>query len=178
MQTPPSLTRRAFTALLAALPLSATVPARADNIASLVMPYKDLPKGFTILRPREWNEFEGMQEAYDIKWQDIIQPLEFITVLTSPIPKGKSLADIGNPEALGQKLAGGRGGQLVHTDVKDIEGVPAYVFEIKKGPSHQLTLLSVNKQKLYSVNANCSEKRWGRREKLLRGVIDSFRPKL
>ena len=142
------------------------------------MPYKDLPKGFTILRPREWNEFEGMQDSYDIKWQDIIQPLEFITVLTSPLPKGKALADIGTADALGKKLAGKRGGQLLHADAKDIEGVPAYVFEIKKGASHQLTLLSVNKQKLYSVNASCAEKRWGRREKLLRGVVDSFRPKL
>lgn len=119
-----------------------------------------------------------MQDSYDIKWQDVIQPLEFVTVLTSPVPKGTSLADIGSPEKLGGKLAGGRSGELVKADVKDIEGVPAYVFEIKRGKSRQITLLSVNKQKLYSVNASCSEKRWNRREKLLRGVVASFRPKL
>lgn len=142
------------------------------------MPYRDLPKGFTILRPREWNEFEGAQNAYDIKWQDVIQPLEFVTVLTSPVPKDKGLHDLGSAEKLGNKLASGRGGQLVNSTEKDIEGVPAYVFEIKRGASRQITLLSVNKQKLYSVNASCSEKRWSKREQLLRGVVDSFKPKL
>lgn len=119
-----------------------------------------------------------MQDSYDIKWQDVIQPLEFVTVLTSPLPKNKSLGDIGASEAVGKKLAGGRGGQLVNAVEKDIDGVPAYVFEIKRGPTHQLTLLTVNKQKLYSVNASCAEKRWRKREQLLRGVVDSFRPRL
>lgn len=119
-----------------------------------------------------------MQDSYDIKWQDVIQPLEFVTVLTAPVPKEKRLHDLGSVEKLGNKLAGGRGGKLVSAAEKDIDGVPAYVFEIKKGASRQLTLLSVNKQKLYSVNASCSEKRWSRRENLLRGVVDSFKPKL
>lgn len=130
------------------------------------------------MRPNGWNEFEGLQDSFDIKWQDVIQPLEFVTVLTSSVSKGKTLADIGEVKDVGKKLAVGRGGQLVNATEKNIDGVPAYVFEIRKGPSHQLTLLAVNKQKLYSVNASCSEKRWGKREKLLRGVVDSFRPKI
>lgn len=119
-----------------------------------------------------------MQDAYDIKWQDVIQPLENITVLTTALPKNKSLRDIGVLNTIGKKLASGRGGQLVSAGERDLDGVPAYIFEIKGPSSHQITLLSVNKQKLYSVNANCSEKKWSRREKLLRGVVDSFRPKL
>jgi len=57
-------------------------------------------------------------------------------------------------------------------------GIPAYVIEIKRGNAHQLTLLTVNKQKLYAVTASADEKRWGKREKLLRNVVDSFQPKL
>lgn len=173
-----AISRRQFSALLAATPLfSLPLESRAD-ISGLVTPYKDLPKGFSILRPNGWNEFEGLQDQYDIKWQDVIQPLEFVTVLTSPVSKGKTLSDIGELSGVGNKLAGGRGGQLVKATEKDIDGVAAYVFEIKRGSSHQLTLLAINKQKLYSVNASCAEKRWGKREKLLRGVVDSFRPKL
>lgn len=179
VKTAVAIPRRTFSSLLAALPLTA-LPAdvKAGDLSGLVTPYKDLPKGFSILRPSGWNEFEGLQEAYDIKWQDVIQPLEFITVLTTPLGKDKSLRDIGPSDDVGKKLAGGRGGELVKAVEKDIEGVPAYVFEIKKGPTHQITLLAVNKQKLYSVNASCTERRWPRREKLLRGVVDSFKPKL
>lgn len=148
------------------------------DISALVTPYKDLPKGFSILRPNGWNEFEGSPDAYDIKWQDVIQPMEFITVLTSPVAKEKQLVDIGPPDTVGEKLAAGRGGKLLGAAEKEIDGVAAYVFEIEKGSSHQLTLLSINKQKLYSVNANCPQSRWSKRERLLRGVVDSFRPKL
>lgn len=171
------LSRRAFNTLLAAVPLL-PIPAIASDISGLVQPYKDLPKGFTILRPNGWNEFEGLQDNYDIKWQDVIQPLEFVTVLTSPVASDKKLDDIGAPATVGEKLAGARRGKLIEASTKDIEGIPAYLLEIKKEGAHQLTLLTINKQKLYSVNASCSEKRWKRREKLLRGVVDSFRPKL
>lgn len=119
-----------------------------------------------------------MQDSYDIKWQDVIQPLEFVTVLTTAVSKDKTVGDIGGLKEVGKKLAEGRGGKLIEATEKDIDGVSAYVFEIRKGPSHQLTLLAMNKQKLYSVNASCPEKRWGKREKLLRGVVDSFKPKL
>lgn len=173
------LTRRAFVSIGAAAVAGAVAhPVLADDISSLVTPYKDLPKGFTILRPNGWNEFEATPDAYDIKWQDIIQPLEFVTVLTNNVSKDKTLVSIGSAQAVGKKLAQSRGGELISASEKDIDGIPAYVFEIKKGSSHQLTLLTVNKNKLYSVNASSPENRWRKRQRLLRGVVDSFQPKL
>lgn len=172
--------RRSFAALLATVPLFSFLPSSsfADILSGQLSPYKDLPKGFTILRPNGWNEFEALQDNYDIKWQDVIQPLEFVTVLTSPVSKGKELSDIGSAKDVGSKLAKSRSGELVSADEKSIDGIPAYVFEIKRDKSRQITLLSVNKMKLYSVNASCSERRWSKREKLLRSVVDSFKPKL
>ena len=79
---------------------------------------------------------------------------------------------------MGEKLAAARGGELLNAASKDIDGIPAYLFEIHKGAAHQITLLTVNKSKLYSVNASSGEKRWKKREKLLREVVDSFQPKL
>lgn len=178
LSSPPKASRRMFAKLLATAPLIPLLPANAAEISSLVTPYRDLPKGFAIMRPNGWNEFSGLEDNYDIKWQDVIQPLEFITVLTSPVNRDKALKSIGSVQDVGEKLAKSRGGKLLKAIEKDIDGVPAYVFEIRKDAAHQLTLLSINKQKLYSVNASSSEKRWSKREKLLRGVVDSFKPKL
>lgn len=176
--TASTISRRAFSTLLAIAPFAPLLPAAAADISGFVTPHQDLPKGFTILRPNGWNEFEALQDNYDIKWQDVIQPLEFVTVLTSPVAKDKSLTDLGTAEQVGTKLATARNAKLINAAEKDIDGIPAYLFEIKRESAHQLTLLTVNKQKLYSVNASCSERRWNKREKLLRGVVDSFRPKL
>lgn len=178
----PSVSRRAFIATLASLPIIGAVAerdaVRAENLSGQLTVYRDLPKGFTIFRPNGWNEFEALQDNYDMKWQDVIQPLEFVTVLTTPLPKERSLADLGDVQAVGSKLAESRSGELVSASEKDIDGTPAYILEIKREQAHQLTLLAVSKMKLYSVNASCSERRWPRRERLLRAVIDSFKPKL
>lgn len=48
-------------------------------------------------RPSGWNEFSA-SESFDVKWVDIIDPLEQITVVTTPVSKGKSVTDIGTPE--------------------------------------------------------------------------------
>jgi photosystem II oxygen-evolving enhancer protein 2 len=161
-------------AAAAAAGLTLVPPARAGDL----QPYKDIAKGFSIMRPTAWNEFDASEGQYDVKWQDIIQPLEFVTVLTSPVSKGKTIQSVGSVDAVGEKVASSRGGQLVAAAETAIEGIPAYVFEIKKGPAHQITLLTITKNKLYSVNASASEQRWTRRQKLLRSVVESFHPKL
>lgn len=165
-----------FAAAAAAVPLvSVRVPSAE---AADVQPYKDIAKGFSLLRPSGWNEFDAADGQYDVKWVDVIQPLEFITVLTSPVTKGKTLAALGSVDAVGERLASGRAGTLVAAVEVDCGGEPAFLFEIKKGSSHQLTLITVAKSKLYSINASSSEQRWSRREKLLRQVVASFKPKL
>lgn len=152
--------------------------AAAVNLGGMVEVYKDLNKGFTILRPQGWNQFEATAGQYDIKWQDLIQPLEIITVLTTPIGKGKTLADIGTPDAVGAKLALSRRAELVSAVARDVDGLIYYNVELKNSSVHQLTSLVVNKNKLYSVNVSSAEGKWPKREKLLRGVAESFKPSL
>lgn len=176
------MTRRRALSIGAAAAATATLPITISQgvqpaLALDVVQYVDLPKGFRMLRPSGWNEFSATPDQYDVKWQDVIQPLEFVSVLTTPTGS-KSLSSLGSADDLGQKLADKRAGQLVGSSEKDIDGIPAYVIEIKRGNAHQLTLLTVNKQKLYAVTASADEKRWGKREKLLRNVVDSFQPKL
>mmetsp|Transcript_6679 Transcript_6679/g.28486 ORF Transcript_6679/g.28486 Transcript_6679/m.28486 type:complete len:136 (-) Transcript_6679:3775-4182(-) len=69
----------------------------AEGLAGKVDPYQDAQKGFKILKPSGWNEFSA-SENFDVKWQDIINPVEQITVITTPVTKGKTVADIGTSE--------------------------------------------------------------------------------
>lgn len=178
------VSRRAFSkiilssATIASLTLSGALSSKAETVSSQLIAYRDLPKGFSILRPSGWNEFEGLEDNYDIKWQDVIQPLEFITVLTSPVTKGKQLSDLGSAEHVGERLAKSRTATLVAAAEKSIDGIPAYIVELKRGESRQLTLLCISKMKLYSVNASSPERRWSKREKILRSAVQSFKPRL
>jgi photosystem II oxygen-evolving enhancer protein 2 len=176
-----AVTRRAVLAAGAGLAAAVAVcpSAPAPVLAADLMPYKDIAKGFSVLRPSGWNEFDGAEGQYDIKWQDVIQPLEFVTVLTTPVSKGKALVDIGGVDSVAERLAKGRGGSVVAAVETMVGGdTPAYVIEIKKEAAHQMTLLAVAKSKLYSLNVSASEQRWPRRQKLLRQVVESFQPKL
>lgn len=173
-----STTRRSILLAGVAAVGASLLPFPDSAFAEDLQQYKDLQKGFAVMRPGGWNEFEAAEGQYDIKWQDVIQPLEFVTVLTTPISKDKTLSDIGPVDKVGEKVANSRGGKLVAAVEKKIDDVPAYVLEIKKESAHQLTLLAVAKSKLYSLNVSASENRWPRREKLLRSVVDSFKPKL
>lgn len=59
------------------------------------------------------------------------------------------------------------------------DGILFYVFEfaINDG-THQLLSLSVNKGKIWSLDCNTTEKRWGKREEMYYNVVGSFLPKL
>ena len=194
---PPSLTRRALfqhlgAVVLAALGTTYSPPVQAEEetpaLATLprgvrgkLQPYTDLAKGYRMLRPIGWNEFDGTVEStqYDKKFQDIIQPLEFITVVSVPVKSGgKSVTDLGKPEEVGQKLAAKRNAKLVAANMKEDDGITYYIFEYTHEPAHQMTLLTVYRNKLFSVNASTSEKRWPRLEPLLRASLDSFVPHL
>ena len=104
-----------------------------------------------------------------------------MTVLSVDSGKLKNVQDLGSAEDLGKKLAKGRDAQLMGVKMVSLgEGdqYQGYEVEMKKGDNRLVTLLTVNKKKLFSVNASCSEKRWGRRENLLKGCVESFVPQL
>ncbi|GJQ14794.1 hypothetical protein GpartN1_g6585.t1 [Galdieria partita] len=152
-----------------------SVPA---SVANQVETYKDVIQGYKILRPIGWNEFAGQRNQYDIKWQDIVQPLEVVMIATLDIGKNKTIKDLGSPMQLGEKLAKNRKLELVSATERENGGVVAYEIELKGDPIHQLVLLTASKSKLFNVTATCSQSRWANREKLLRTVVESFVPSL
>jgi photosystem II oxygen-evolving enhancer protein 2 len=153
------------------------LPREVKNLLEL---YVDLQRGYKMYRPKGWNEFDGDpgNTKYEKKFQDIIQPLEFVTVYSIPVTQGKTLESLGDAEAVGRRLAEKRGATLVAANQKESNGILYYIFEYVREPAHQLSLLTIHRGRLYSVNASASDARWKRLEKLLRAVIDSFVPQL
>ena len=82
-------------------------------------------------------------------------------------------------QPLGESLASKRNAILISASERQSEGILFYIFDfaIKDG-THQMLSLSVNKGKIWSLDANTVEKRWTKREELYKNIIGSFMPKL
>ena len=127
-----------------------------------------------------WNKFEGEIGAYDLKWQDLVDPNENIKVSSTPVKSTvESVAALGDVQKLGESLAAKRNAKLISAEERMTDGILFYTFDfaINDG-THQLLQLCVGKGKLWSVDANAKEKRWAKREELYRNVLGSFMPKL
>ena len=80
----------AATAASAGLPLPANaLPSEetarvTTRMGGLLERYQD-QRGWVILSPSGWNKFEGEVGAYDVKWQDLVDPKENIKVSSTPV---------------------------------------------------------------------------------------------
>ena len=86
---------------------------------------------------------------------------------------------MGNVQELGESLATKRNAKLIAASERLTDNVLFYEFNfaINDG-THQLLQLSVNKGRIWSLDANTVEKRWNKREELYKNVLGSFMPKL
>ena len=150
-------------------------------MGGLLEKYQDINRGWTILAPSGWNRFDGEVGAYDVKWQDLVDPRDNVKVSSTPVKSTTtSIAALGEDvKAIGESLAAKRDAKLVKAEERLTDGVLFYVFDFALSDgTHQLLSLSVNKGKIWSLDANTVEKRWSKREELYYNVIGSFMPKL
>lgn len=151
------------------------------RMGGLLEKYQDINRGWTILCPSGWNKFEGEVGAYDVKWQDLVDQRENIKVASTPVKSTTtSIAALGDDvKAIGESLAGKRSAKLVKAEERLTDDILFYTFDfaISDG-THQLLQLCVNKGKIWSLDANTTEKRWSKREELYYNVLGSFMPKL
>jgi len=155
-------------------------PRIVTRMGGLLEPYQDGPRGIRIMAPYGWNKFEGEVGAYDVKWQDLVDPTENIKISSTPVKSTtESVAALGDVQELGKSLASKRNAKLVKASERLTDGVLFYLFDfaIDDG-THQLLQLCVCKGKLWSLDASAKEKRWDKREELYRNVVGSFMPKL
>mmetsp|Transcript_5162 Transcript_5162/g.7564 ORF Transcript_5162/g.7564 Transcript_5162/m.7564 type:complete len:222 (+) Transcript_5162:151-816(+) len=142
--------------------------------------YQDGNRGWRILAPSGWNKFEGEVGAYDVKWQDVVDPRENIKVSSTPVKSTTTSIDIlGDVQALGESLASKRNAKLIKAEERLTDGILFYVFDfaIEDG-THQVLSLSVNKGRIWSLDANTTEKRWNSRKDMYFNIVGSFMPKL
>lgn len=155
-------------------------PRIVTRMGGLLEPYQDGPRGIRIMAPSGWNKFDGEVGAYDLKWQDLVDPTENIKISSTPV---KSTTDsvglLGPVEDVGKSLAAKRNAKLVSAVERQTDGILFYKFDfVIDDGTHQLLQLCVSKGKLWSVDANSKEKRWAKREELYNNVLGSFMPKL
>lgn len=80
---------------------------------------------------------------------------------------------------IGKNLAAKRDAKLVGAEERLTDDILFYEFDFALNDgTHQLLSLSVNKGKIWSLDANTTEKRWSKRKEMYKNVLGSFMPKL
>lgn len=132
------------------------------------------------MAPSGWNKFEGEVGAYDVKWQDLVDPTENVKISTNPVKSTTTSIDVlGDVKSVGASLANKRNAELVSATERLTDGVLFYTFEFAfKDGTRQLFQLCVNKGKIWSLDASAKDKRWSKRSELYNNILGSFIPKL
>jgi len=156
-------------------------PRIISRMGGLLERYGDTQRGLSLLVPSGWNKFEGEVGAYDLKWQDLVDPKENIKISSTPVKSTTtSISALGEDvQEIGAKLASKRDAKLVKASERITDSILFYTFEfaINDG-THQLLSLCVHKGKIWSVDANTVERRWSKREEMYYNILGSFLPKL
>jgi photosystem II oxygen-evolving enhancer protein 2 len=169
----------AFPGTAMAIPTEET-PRVVTRQGGLLEAFQDGPRSLRLMVPTGWNKFEGEVGAYDLKWQDLVDPAENIKISSTPVKSTtESVAVLGDVQELGKNLASKRNAKLIKATERMTDGVLFYKFDfaINDG-THQLLQMCIGKGKLWSLDASAKEKRWDKREELYNNVAGSFMPKL
>ena len=155
-------------------------PRITTRMGGLLDAFQDGPRGIRIMAPSGWNKFEGEVGAYDVKWQDLVDPTENIKISSTPVKSTtESINALGPVKELGPKLAAKRNAKLISATERVTEGILFYTFDFAlPDNTHQLLLLCVCKGKLWSLDASAKEQRWSKREEMYKNVLGSFVPRL
>lgn len=155
-------------------------PRVTSRMGGLLEPFQDGGRGLRMMAPSGWNKFDGEVGAYDLKWQDLVDPTENIKISSSPVKSTtESVEALGPVKDVGERLAARRSAKLMNASQRTTEGVVFYTFDFALNDgTHQLLLLCVCKNKLWSVDASAKERRWSKREELYKNVLGSFVPRL
>ncbi|MBF2064920.1 MAG: photosystem II reaction center PsbP family protein [Calothrix sp. C42_A2020_038] len=149
--------------------------------------FVDTNDGYEFLYPNGWVQVK-VADGPAVVFHDIIEPSENISVVISPVPGGKTLAELGTPGEVGYKLGknalapegSGREAELIDAAQREIDGKLYYKLEyLIKLPNnqkrHNLANVAVSRGKLFTFNASVTERRWSRVKRLIEDSINSFK---
>lgn len=157
------------------------------SVASGLKSYVDSIDGYEFLYPVGWLPVK-VSDGPDVVLHDLIETTENVSVVISPIPEGKTLAELGTPGEVGYKLGknaiappdSGRVAELVSAGQQEFDGNIYYILEYAvKLPNqqqrHNLASVAVSHGKLFTFNASTPEQRWHKVESVFQAVIKSFK---
>ena len=148
--------------------------------------YVDSIDGYQFLYPNGWLQVK-VSDGPDVVLHDLIEVSENVSVVISPVPEGKTLAELGTPTEVGYKLGknaiappdSGREAELVNAGTLESGGKKYYVLEYAvKLPNqqerHNLASVAISRGKLFTFNASAPEKRWPKVHRVFEQVVNSF----
>jgi photosystem II oxygen-evolving enhancer protein 2 len=148
--------------------------------------YVDSSNGYQFLYPTGWVEYSKAKNGPDVVFHDIIQETENVSVVRSAVPEGKTLADLGTPTEIGQRIAqkvitsdqADRKAELVSAAQREVEGSTYYLLEyevqLPGQKRHNLASAVVRRGQLFTFNASTTEDRWDRMKDTFKQVVSSF----
>ena len=155
--------------------------------------YTNIERGFRMLRPFGYNEFEGQGGGYAVKFASLTSSDENVVVGSAPASAGKtSILDYGTLDKLGEKLATKRGGVVVSSEARDSDGVVFYSYQFenpldetlprigrpKPTKGVELYELCVAKGRLWSVQATSNNRDFAAHADTFRNSLLSFQPRM
>ena len=153
------------------------IPPATTKMGGLLEKYADVNRGFRLLKPTTWNQFDGEPGAYDVRWVDVVAPAESVTLSTSTYGAGQSIEDLAAVDKLGAKLANARG-TLTGARARRSDSILFYDYSFAGEGRRELLTMCVHKGRLWQLAAKAPESSWGKREALYLNVVGSFVPKL
>ena len=148
--------------------------------------YVDSIKGYQFLYPNGWLQVK-VSNGPEVVFHDLIESTENISLVVSPVPDGKSLAELGTPGEVGYNLSksaiappdSGRTAELVNAETREFRDKTYYFLEYAvKLPNqqerHNLASVVVSRGKLFTFNASTTEQRWEKAKQQLETVVKSF----
>ncbi|MBW4613969.1 MAG: photosystem II reaction center PsbP family protein [Desmonostoc vinosum HA7617-LM4] len=176
--------KRIVLILLLVLSFSVSNPGLAA--ASGLKSFVDTADGYQFLYPNGWLQVK-VANGPDVVFHDLIEVSENVSVVISPVPDGKTLAELGTPTEVGYKLGkaalappdSGRSAELVNAAQQEVDGKTYYLLEYAvKLPNqqqrHNIASVAVSRGKLFTFNASVPEKRWPKLKRTIDEVINSF----
>jgi photosystem II oxygen-evolving enhancer protein 2 len=151
--------------------------------------YSDTQDGYEFLYPNGWVgvDVKEASPGVDVVFRDLIEQSENLSVIVSEIPADKSLAELGDPSAVGYRFLrkinddpdNGRQAELLSADERESDGKIYYLLEYRvtlpdAQQRHDLASVTTNRGKLVTFNLSTNERRWSTVEPLFKTVARSF----
>lgn len=148
--------------------------------------YVDSYDGYQFLYPNGWLPVQ-VENGPDVVLHDLIEATENVSVVISPVPAGKTLAELGTPGEVGYKLAknaiappdSGRQAELVNAEKVEAGAKTYYLLEYAvtladRRQRHNLASVAVSRDKLFTFNVSTPEQRWAKMQPTFEQVVKSF----